>query len=102
MEIKFGELELFDCAFEVILERYTRRDYREQNEGNDMTDVGRMSYEFIIKGTVDMETFKKLNAEANKKNNVFSFDLGLFSVVTKKLDYKIEIKFSLFYLLQIG
>ncbi len=95
MEIKFGEIELFDCAVEIILERYTRRNYQEDREGDDMMDVGRMSYQFIIKGALDLEEFKKLNAEANKKNNVFSFDLGLFPVVTKKLQYKTDGEFVL-------
>lgn len=95
MEIKYGEMELFDCAIEIILERYTRRNFQEDAEGDDMMDVGRMSYTFIIKGTVDMEEFKKLNSEANKKNNIFSFDLGLFTVVTKKLDYKTDGEFVL-------
>ena len=95
MEIKFGEVELFDCAIEINLERYTRRNFQEGSEGDDMMDVGRMSYEFIIKGHADLETFKKLNAEANKKNNVFSFDLGLFTVVTKKLNYKTDGEFVL-------
>jgi hypothetical protein len=88
MEVIIGDLSLNNCDVDIILERYTRRDYKPHREGDDLKDVGRKSYEIIIKGNIDLKNFKLLNAEANKKVNRIRFLLGEFDVLCKRLEYK--------------
>ena len=88
MDLTFGELSLNNCEIDIIMERYTRRDFKPHREGDDIRDVGRKSYEFIIRGNIDLEKFKSLNFEANKKLNTLRFLLGEFDVICKRLEYK--------------
>jgi hypothetical protein len=88
MEIIIGDLSLDNCDVDIILERYTRRDYKPHREGDDIKDVGRKSYEIIVRGNIDLKNFKLLNAEANKKTNRIRFLLGEFDVLCKRLEYK--------------
>ena len=95
MDVTLGDIVLADCDVEILLERYTRRDYKPEREGDDMRDVGRKSYEFVIHGNIPMDEFKRLNIEANKKNNKFTFELGEFVVVVKRLEYRTDGSFEL-------
>ena len=95
MDVTLGDIVLTDCDVEIHLERYTRRDYKPEREGDDMRDVGRKSYEFLVHGSIPMDDFKRLNVEANKKNNKFTFELGEFVVVVKRLDYSTDGSFTL-------
>ena len=71
MDVNIGKMVLTDCDVDIILQRYTRRYFKEGREGDDMKDVGRMSYEFIIKGHINLDDFKLLNNQANRRNNKF-------------------------------
>lgn len=95
MDITIGKMVLTDCDVDIVLQRYTRRDYKENREGDDMKDVGRMSYEFIVRGHISLGDFKILNNQANRKNNKFVFELGEFDVVTKRLEFKSSGEFTL-------
>jgi hypothetical protein len=88
MNVKMGEIELKDCDVDIILEKYTRRHYNEETEGDDMVDISRKSYEFFIKGNIDIETFKLLDREARKQGNIIDFEFGRFKVVMKRLQYR--------------
>ena len=88
MDLVFGELSLNNCEVDIIMERYTRRDFKPHREGDDVRDIGRKSYEFVIRGNIDLEKFKTLNFEANKKLNTLRFILGEFDVICKRLEYK--------------
>lgn len=88
MDVKLGEIELKKCDVDIILEKYTRRHYNEETEGDDMVDIARKSYEFFIKGKIDMEKFKELDRETRKQGNVLDFEFGRFKVVIKRLQYK--------------
>jgi hypothetical protein len=95
MNITIGDLPLNNCDVDIILERYTRRDYKPHREGDDIKDVGRKSYEFIVRGIIDFDNFKLLNSEANKKTNRIKFNLGEFDVICKRLEYKSSGDFTL-------
>jgi len=88
MDVKIGEVTLKDCDVDIILEKYTRRHYNEETEGDDMVDIARKSYEFFIKGKLDMEQFKELDRETRKQGNVLEFEFGRFKVVIKRLQFK--------------
>jgi hypothetical protein len=88
MDIKLGDLELKECDVDIILEKYTRRHYNEDTEGDDMVDISRKSYEFFIKGRIDLETFKLLDRETRKQGNVLDFEFGRFKIVIKRLQFK--------------
>ena len=42
----------------------------------------------IVRGNIDLEKFKLLNSEANKKLNRIRFHLGEFDVICKRLEYR--------------
>jgi hypothetical protein len=88
MDIIIGELSIDNCDVDIILERYTRRDYKPHREGDDIKDVGRKSYEIIVRGNIELNKFKLLNAEANRKTNKIKFLLGEFDILCKRLEYK--------------
>ena len=88
MDISLGDLLLNNCEVDIIMERYTRRDFQPHREGDDIRDVGRKSYEIIVRGNIDLENFKLLNSEANKKLNRVRLHLGEFDVICKRLEYK--------------
>ena len=88
MDIILGDLKLNDCEVDIIMERYIRRDFKPHRAGDDIKDVGRKSYEFLVRGNIAIEKFKVLNAEANKKSNKLKFTLGEFDVVCKRLEYR--------------
>ena len=87
MDVMIGELELKDCDVDIILEKYTRRHYNEDTEGDDMVDISRKSYEFFVKGNIDLDTFKALDRETRKQGNVLDFEFGRFKTVIKRLQY---------------
>jgi len=95
MDISIGDLLLNNCEVDIIMERYTRRDFQPNREGDDIRDVGRKSYEIIVQGNIDLDKFKLLNFEANKKINRIRFHLGEFDVVCKRLEYKSNGDFKL-------
>ncbi len=88
MDVNIGDITLKDCDVDIILEKYTRRHYNEETEGDDMVDIARKSYEFFIKGKIDMEQFKELDRETRKQGNVLDFEFGRFKVVMKRLQFK--------------
>jgi hypothetical protein len=95
MNISVGDLQLNNCDVDIIMERYTRRDFQPNREGDDIHDVGRKSYEIIVRGNIDLEKFKLLNSEANKKVNRVRIQLGEFDVVCKRLEYSSNGDFKL-------
>ena len=95
MDIILGNLKLNDCEVDIIMERYTRRDFKPHRAGDDMKDVGRKSYEFMIRGNIAIEKFKTLNAESNRSSNKLKFVLGEFDVICKRLEYKSNGDFTL-------
>ena len=95
MDVTIGKMVLTDCDVDIILKRYTQKFHRKKQDGDDVKDLGRMSYEFIVTGHIDMDDFKILNKQANRKSNKFAFDLGEFMVVTKLLEFKSSGEYTL-------
>lgn len=77
-----------DCEIDITLERYTRRDWKEGRDGDDLKDLGRKSYEFHLHGTADWDTYEKLDSIAHEKQIRLEFRLGKFYVVCKKMEYR--------------
>jgi hypothetical protein len=95
MNANLGRVKLKTCEMDIVMEKYSRRNSDDNNEGDDLVDLGRKSYQFTIRGKLSFDEFKKLDAEARKRGNVFKSDFGTFSVVVKRLEYKTTGEFVL-------
>ena len=95
MDVMIGDVKLTNCEVDIILEKYSRRDFQEDVDGDDMVDIGRKSYEFEIRGQISFQRFKMLDAEVRKTGNVLTFAFGEFKIVVKRLVYRSSGAFTL-------
>lgn len=95
MNANLGRVKLKGCEMDIVMEKYSRRHSDDSNEGDDLIDLGRKSYQFTIRGKLSFDEFKKLDAEARKRGNVFKSDFGSFFVVVKRLEYRTTGEFVL-------
>lgn len=95
MNANLGRVKLKGCEMDIVMEKYSRRHSDDSNEGDDLIDLGRKSYQFTIRGKLSFDEFKKLDAEARKRGNMFKSDFGSFCVVVKRLEYKTTGEFVL-------
>ena len=95
MNVNLGKVRLKNCEMEIVMEKYSRRNSDDSNEGDDLVDLGRKSYQFVVRGKLTFDEFKRLDGEARKRGNVFKSDFGSFYVVVKRLEYKTTGEFAL-------
>ena len=88
MEVNLGDIRLADFDVEMRMEYRLGRRIEQGSEGDDIILEGRKSYEFSLKGTLNMEQLKRLENEIARREPIFRSEFGEFKVALKSLTYK--------------
>jgi len=88
VEVVLGDIKLADFDVTMRMEYRLGRRIEEGTQGDDIILEGRKSYEFSLKGKMNLEQLKRLEKEVARHEPVFRSELGEFKVALKSLTYK--------------
>jgi hypothetical protein len=88
MDVHLNDLKLANFQVTMKAERKIDRLLLHQQDGDDLVDRGRSSYEFQLQGVVPIETYRALLKEIDTGALLFKSPFGEFHVVAKSIKYR--------------
>lgn len=88
MDVYIGDFYLPNCIVDVKVMRKIDRRLEQNVDGDDLVDLGRHSYEFMIRGKMDLQKFLELQKELEKGQPMFKSNYGTYKVAVKTIEYK--------------
>jgi hypothetical protein len=88
MDVQLNDRRIAGCSITMVCDRKIDRVLTQDQEGEDIIDHGRGSYEFHISGNLGMEDYRRFLEEVAVGPVRFKSDLGEFDVVIKSIRYK--------------
>jgi len=88
LEVALGEIRLTDFDVTIRVEYRLGRKIEQGSQGDDIILEGRKSYEFSLKGKLNLDQLKRLEKEVARREPMFRSEFGEFKVALKSLTYK--------------
>jgi hypothetical protein len=88
MDIYLNDLKFANFSVTMKAERKIDRLMLHQQDGDDLVDRGRSSYEFQLQGAVPIETYQALLNEIDTGALLFKSPFGEYHVVAKVVRYR--------------